>query len=119
MVTCPGRRRTDSVREGSPGQYVDGDPVTLRLGVLTIGNTALASVNAELYSPLGIGLKQRSPLANTVMVTIANGSAGSGYVPDDAAFGRHTFQVLGSRFKPGCAEKAIVDGLTEMIPTSR
>lgn len=83
--------------------------------MLTIGNTALASANAELYTPLGLAVKSRSPLANAMMVTLANGRANSGYVPDDASFGKHTFQVLGSRLPPGCAGTAIVDGLTGMI----
>jgi neutral ceramidase len=49
------------------------------------------------------------------MVTLANGAANSGYIPNDAAFGAQTFQVLGSRLKPGCAETAIVNGLLELI----
>jgi hypothetical protein len=119
-ISCPGRTRTDSgEREGSPGTYTDGEAVSLRLGVLAIGSTALAAVNAELYSPIARQLKERSPLADTVMVTLANGRAASGYVPDDASFGKYTFQVLGSRLKPGCAEKAIVEGLTGMIDRLR
>jgi hypothetical protein len=30
-------------------------------------------------------------------------------------FGASTFQVLGSRLKPGCAETAIVNGLLDLI----
>jgi hypothetical protein len=41
--------------------------------------------------------------------------ANSGYIPTDAAFGSYTFQVLGSRLKPGCAENAIAGGLTELL----
>jgi hypothetical protein len=41
--------------------------------------------------------------------------ANSGYVPTDDAFGRYTFQVLGSALKPGCAEARIVNGIDEMI----
>ena len=119
MVTCPGRRRTNTGREGSPGTYEDGDPVNLRIGVLRIGSTALTTVNAEIYSPIAARLKKESPLANTVMVTLANGGANSGYVPDDSAFNRETFQVLGSRLKPGCAESAIVNGLIELIGEER
>ena len=87
----------------------------LRLGALVIGNIALASVNAELYSPIARRLKERSPLSNTVMVTLANGRAGSGYIPDDASYGHYTFQVNGSRLQPGCAESAIANGLAGMI----
>ena len=31
-LTCPGRQRTNTGREGSPGTYQDGDPVGFRLG---------------------------------------------------------------------------------------
>jgi neutral ceramidase len=117
-VTCPGRKRTDSGREGAPGTYEDGDPVNIRLGVLRIANIELASVDAEIYSPIAQRLKRESPMANTFMVTLANGAANSGYIPNDAAFGAQTFQVLGSRLKPGCAETAIVNGLLELIASA-
>jgi neutral ceramidase len=114
-VMCPGRKRTDTAREGTPGSYEEGDAVNIRLGLLRIGNIALTSVDAELYSPIGQRLKRESPMANTVMVTLANGMANSGYIPNDTAFGALTFQVLGSRLKPGCAETAIVNGLVDLI----
>ena len=90
----------------------------MRLGVLRIGNVALASVNAEIYTPIEQRFKERSPLADSMMVTLANGAANSGYVPDDASFGEYTFQVLGSRLKPGCAQDAIVGGFLDMIQAS-
>jgi len=114
-VTCPGRKRTDTAREGTPGMYEDGDPVDIRLGAMRIGNIALTSVDAEVYSPIAQRLKRESPMANTFMVTLANGMANSGYIPNDTAFGAMTFQVLGSRLKPGCAETAIVNGLLDLI----
>lgn len=119
IVTCPGRNRLDNAREGTPGTYEDGAPVDIRLGVMRIGNIALTSVDAELYSPIGQRLKRESPLANTFMVTLANGRADSGYIPNDTAFGALTFQVLGSRLKPGCAETAIVNGLLNLIATTQ
>jgi neutral/alkaline ceramidase-like enzyme len=115
MVTCPGRHRLDNTREGTPGKYEDGDTVNLRLGALRIGNVVLASVDGEVYSAIGNRLKEQSPMANTVMVTLADGMANSGYIPNDASFGANTFQVLGSRLKPGCAETAIVGGLLDLI----
>lgn len=114
-VTCPGRRRTDTAREGTPGTYADGDPVEMRLGVLRLGDVALGTIDAEVYSAIGKRLKASSPVADTMLVTLANGRANSGYIPNDAAFGALTFQVLGSRLKPGCAEGAIVDGLLDLI----
>lgn len=114
-VTCPGRRRTDTAREGTPGTYEDGDSVNLRLGVLRIGKVALATVDAEIYSAIGRRLKEQSPVANTLLVTLANGMANSGYIPNDAAFGTLTFQVLSSRLKPGCAETVMVNGLLDLL----
>jgi neutral ceramidase len=114
-ISCPGRKRLDRAREGTPGKYEDGDPVQIRIGLLRVGNIALAWANAEIYTTVGLKLKAASPLANTLLVTVANGRANSGYVPNDTAFGANTFQVLGSRLKPGCAEDAIVIGLLDLI----
>jgi hypothetical protein len=50
---------------------------------------------------------------------MANGSGNSGYVPDDAAYGRQTFEVLSSRCKPGYAESGIVNGLLDLIADAK
>jgi hypothetical protein len=115
-VSCPGRQRTDrGVRAGVVGAYSDAAEVPLRLSLLNIGDIALAGVNAEVYSGIGMRLKNESPNARTMMVTLTNGSAPSGYVPNDAAYAQLTFEVLGSRLKPGCAESAIVNGVLDMM----
>lgn len=114
-ITCPGRTRTNQGREGQPGTYTDGPDVTLLMRVLGIGTVGLVGVNAEVYNAIGQALKAKSPMANTVFVGLANGSAGSGYVVTDDAYGRYTFQVLGSRLKPGCAETAIPQAGVELL----
>jgi hypothetical protein len=119
IVTCPGRKRTDSGREGMAGTYQDGDTVEIRLGVLRIANIEVTSVDGEVYTPIAQRLKRESPMANTFMVTLANGRANSGYIPNDTAFGAQTFQVLGSSLKPGCAETAIVNGLLDLMAATQ
>jgi hypothetical protein len=114
-VSCPGRVRTDSGRAGYPGHYRDGDPVNLRLSLLRIGDTAIGGVDAEIFTEIGLRFKRESPLKHTMMTTLTNGMANSGYVPNDAAFGYETFEVLSSRLKPGCAETAIAEGLIDLI----
>ena len=114
-ISCPGRTRTNQGREGQPGTYSDGPDVNIRVGVLGIGSTAFTTIGAEVYNPIGQAVKKRSPLADTVVVTLANGAAASGYIPTDDAFGRTTFQVLGSRLKPGCAETKIQNTLVGML----
>jgi neutral ceramidase len=114
-VTCPGRRRTDSGRAGNPGTYVDADPIPIQLSLVKLGNVAITGVNAEVFTTIAQRLKSESPLKQTIMATLTNGSAPSGYIPNDAAFAYNTFEVVSSRLKPGCAETAIVDGLLDLI----
>lgn len=114
-VTCSGRKRTDSGRAGAPGTYVDADPVPIQLSLLKLGDLAIAGVNAEVFTTIAQRLKRESPLKYTMMATLTNGMAPSGYIPNDAAFAYDTFEVVASRLKPGCAETAIVDGLLDLI----
>ena len=116
-VTCPGRRRTNVGREGAPGTYEDADPIHIRLGLLVIGQIALVSVTGELYNIIAQRLKKVAPYGQTVVVTIANGKS-VGYIPDDAAYARHTFQVLSTRIKPGCAEKSMLNAVLELMEQS-
>jgi hypothetical protein len=83
--------------------------------MIGIGDIALTAANAELYTLIAQRTKKNSPMANTIVVTLANGRASSGYIPDDASFVHNTFQVLGSRLKPGCAEQGIANGLDELV----
>jgi neutral ceramidase len=114
-ITCPGRTRTDQGREGMVGTYSDGPDVNILVGALGIGNVGLAWINAEAYNLIGQQVKAKSPMAYTAFVGMANGRANSGYIPTDDAFGRQTFQVLGSRLKPGCAETSIRDAMVDLL----
>jgi len=113
-VTCPGRKRLNEGRAGYPGTYTDGDPVNIRLSLLKIGDTVIGGVDAELFTDIAQRFKRESPYKHTLLTTLTNGMANSGYIPNDAAFGYETFEVLSSNLKPGCAETAIVDGLLDL-----
>jgi len=115
IVSCPGRERTNEGRAGFPGEYREAGPVDIRLGLLELGDIRIGAVNAEVFNPIAQRLKRESPYARTMMATLTNGMARSGYIPHDAAFGMYTFEVLSSRLQPGCAESAIVDGLLELM----
>ena len=117
-ISCPGRERTNQGRAGFEGTYKEAGPVEIRLGLLRIGDVMIGAVNAEVFNPIAQRLKRESPYKATMMSTLTNGSARSGYIPDDASFGKYTFEVLSSRLQPGCAESAIVNGLLDLIDTS-
>ncbi len=115
VITLPGRKRTNQGRGGIEGTYVDGDSVTIRIGVLMLGDIALGTVSGETYNAIATQFIKESPYARTMMVTIANGSATTGYIPDDASFGQNVFEVLSSRLKPGYAERGIIDGILNLM----
>ena len=119
MISFPGRNRTNQGRAGYEGTYVDGDSVKLRLSVLRIDDIVLGTINAEVFNLIGQQLKKESPYARTMVVSLTNGSANSGYIPNDAAFGYQTFEVLSSRCKPGYAERAIIDGVLDLMGTAK
>jgi len=109
--TCPGRVRLDAAnpaRENVFPGYKDGPDVNLKVGVLRLGDIHFVTVNGEIYSRIAMRLKAESPASKTMVVTLANGGANSGYIYSDDAYSHLTFQVIGSRLKPGCAEGKIV-----------
>jgi len=118
-ITCPGRERTNDGRAGFAGTYKEAGPVEIRLGLVRLGDVMIGAVNAEVFNPIAQRLKRESPYKATMMATLTNGAARSGYIPDDESFGKYTFEVLSSRLQPGCAESAIVNGLLELIDGAR
>ena len=108
--------------QGGPGlrvAYKEAAPVEIRLGLLKVGDIAIGAVNAEVFNLIAQRLKQESPYTATMMATLTNGTARSGYIPNDAAYGMYTFEVLSSRLQPGCAETSIVNGILDLISESR
>ncbi len=118
-ASCPGRKRTDEGRAGYPGTYEDADDVSMRLSLLRLGDVYLGAVNGEVYNAIGQRFKSESPFKNTVMSTLTNGRANTGYIYSDAASGYLTFEVISSSLKPGCAESAIVNGLLDLVQQAR
>jgi hypothetical protein len=120
-ITCPGRIRLDAdnpARENVFPGYKEGPDVNLKLGLLRIGDIHFATVNGEVYSQIAMRLKANAPASKTIVVTLANGSANSGYIYSDEAYSHLTFQVIGSRLKPGCAEKRIVSTALDLMQRS-
>ena len=81
---------------------------------MTLGNSVIAYSDGEIFSYIGLKVKNESPLTNTIFAELAYGK-GPGYVPDDAAYGEQTFQVLNALDKEGCAERTIVNGIYDTV----
>ncbi|PVH68544.1 hypothetical protein DL98DRAFT_474743 [Cadophora sp. DSE1049] len=119
-ATCPGRKRIDRAREGVPGVYTNASDVSIITGVLGLGDIVLASVGAEIFTKIGLRIKAESTMNKTMLVTMTNGKAASGYVPDAGSWDHETFQVLGSNLQPGsCPEVTIAGTLSSLISQYR
>ncbi len=111
--TCPGKKAITGPHPDGPLTVEATGPVSFRLGVLMIDKIALTQVSAEVYTKIYWEMRQRSPFANTMMVTLVNGRAG--YIPDDASFDLGTQEAVGSTLQKGCGETTIVNGLTDLM----
>jgi neutral ceramidase len=113
-ITCPGRKVTGGPLPRKDYTWEDAEPVSIRLSLLKIGDIALAGVSGEVLTMINEHLKEKEvPSRHVVMLTHTNGS--SGYIPDDAAFAQVSYEITTSHLKPGCAEKAIVNGFLKMM----
>ncbi|MDH7501269.1 MAG: hypothetical protein QHJ82_00955 [Verrucomicrobiota bacterium] len=82
---------------------------------MLIGDIALVGVPSELFTQLGIDIKNRSPFRYTYVVGLANDWIG--YVPDMTAFKLGGYQVwtgYHSYAEPGTGER-LVDQAVEML----
>lgn len=119
--SVPGRTRNDAAnpaRENVFPGYSDGPDVNIRVGLLRIGDIHFVGVNGEIYTNIGLGVKKASPASKTLVVSLANGGAGGGYIYSDDAYHHLTFQVIGSRLKPGFAEKGIISHAVALVKKS-
>lgn len=117
-VSVPGRRQINGGgRAGYAGEYEDAEPVQINLGLVMLDDIPVCCVAAEVYNAIAVELKKKSPYSRTFMVTVCDGmgARGGGYIPDDESYGMQVFEVLGSRFKQGYAQTAIVENLLDMI----
>jgi neutral ceramidase len=128
-LQCPGKVTTplnlpnqcaysaDSKLPGCTFTDKDAPPVTLRMGLLRIGDVAIVQVDANVTPALWRKLAMASPAADTVLVALTYGPFH--YVVDDAAYPLNTYEATASTAKQGCAEQGFVDGALDMIERSR
>jgi neutral ceramidase len=88
-----------------------GDKLDIHIGLIRINEIAITSVSGEVGSDILLHVKKESPFANTLMITLVNDR--DGYIPSEAEWER-----FNSAFVRGCAEKVIVDNLTDMMNAS-
>lgn len=115
IIKCPGRERIDKKgRENYDPGYRPAKDVNIGVGLLRIGDIAIATVSGEVYTEIGMRLKAESPASKTMFLSLADGPYDSGYIYSNKASHHLTFQVIGSNLQPGYAEDGIINAFHKL-----
>ena len=85
-------------------------PVRLEIAVLRIGDMALLMTQGELFAEIGAAVKKASPFAVTMFCGYGN-REGGGYMPTRAEYAYGSYEVDGTSYGPGSAEKVIQESV--------
>lgn len=91
-------------------QPVRPEPVALEVAVLRIGDLALVLTNGELFAEIGAAVKKASPFAVTLFCGYGS-HTGGGYMPTTAEYAYGSYEVDGTSYGPGSAEKVIEESI--------
>ncbi|HOL72187.1 MAG TPA: hypothetical protein PLA43_10285 [Bryobacteraceae bacterium] len=88
----------------------DTTPVKLEIAVLRIGEMALVMTQGELFNQIGVAVKKASPFKVTMFCGYGN-REGGGYMPTREEYAHGSYEVDGTRYGPGAAEKVIEESI--------
>src|SRR5260221_14476296 len=101
VVSCPDRTNPTRMR-------------ALRISYSVIGPLDLVGLSGEVATLIDRHLREKLGGRSPLLLTLTNGY--SGYLPDDASYGRgNTFEVGKSLIAPGCAEGLIIGRTQELL----
>jgi neutral ceramidase len=91
------------------------DTVPVKLQAIRIGSAAIVGIPCEVFTEIGLSIKQSSPIADTWAISLANGY--NGYLPTPAQHtlgGYETWRARSSYLEVGASPK-IVATLKELL----
>ena len=87
-------------------------PFMLPMQAIRLGNTVFVTFPAEVFSDIGVSVKNQSPFQNTFIFGVAGGY--NGYIASAAEFLEGGYAVNGSPYAPQ-AEKIIIEASLDLI----
>lgn len=110
VISLPGKIPGGS---NQPEEVFEAGPdLEVRLSLLRVGNILFAGISGEVFTEIGMKIKELSPYRHTWVITHCNGA--SGYLITDEAYGNGGYEVSITRAMPG-AEAAIIHNMVEMM----
>jgi neutral ceramidase len=91
----------------------NGQAQEVEIQVIALGNeVAWVSLPGEIFTELGLAIKQDSPFPHTIIAELANGSIG--YIPSRRAYDQGNYEVVSARCAQGSGER-LVDAAVKML----
>lgn len=91
----------------------EGRPQEVEVQVIALGNDiAWVSLPGEIFTELGLTIKQDSPFPHTIIAELANGSIG--YIPSHRAYPQGNYEVVSARCAQGSGER-LVDAAVKLL----
>ena len=91
----------------------NGKPHEVEVQVIALGNElAWVSLPGEIFTELGLAIKQDSPFPTTIIAELANGLLG--YIPSRRAYAQGNYEVVSARCAEGSGER-LVDAAVKML----
>ncbi len=91
----------------------NGKPHEVEVQVIALGKeVAWVSLPGEVFTELGLAIKQDSPFPNTVIAELANGLLG--YIPSRRAYAQGNYEVVSARCAEGSGER-LVDAAVKIL----
>jgi len=108
------RRELDAVLRAWAGEWhLDGPEVTLPLGVIGLGDVAIATMPGEIFVEHGLELKKRFADRMVLPIELTDSDAPD-YVPTREAFSQGGYEVAVAALAPGSGER-MVEVLSELL----
>jgi hypothetical protein len=104
-IRCPGQAiavDTQSIRPTKHYTFTSADEREEQVEILKLGDMVLVGVRPELCCQTAADIKEQSPFAETMIMTMVNGAAK--YMPECGAYDRITYEAMNSPFARGAAE---------------
>jgi neutral ceramidase len=91
----------------------EGRPLEVEVQVIALGNDiAWVSLPGEIFTELGLAIKEDSTFPHTIVAELANGSIG--YIPSRRAYTQGNYEVVSARCAPGSGER-LVDAAVKLL----
>jgi hypothetical protein len=90
-----------------------GKPLPSEVQVISLGRElAWVSLPGEIFTDLGLQIKDGSPFKQTMLNELANGSVG--YVPTKLAYSQGNYEVISARVAEGSGEKLVAEAAKQL-----